>query len=486
MKTSSIIYGPPGTGKSSEIMRRVTLARESGVAEERIGLVSYTKAAAHELARRAGVKPGSNISTLHSYAFRLLGLIREQVVDYSKLKEFSRVSGIETTGSSTFSDQPLGPGDHCLAVYDHWRATLGLSLEQSFKMVGYQTDFSLMHYFREAYERWKHQYGYVDYADMLALALGAEPPDLDILFLDEAQDFSPAQWRLINHWLPHINELVFALDDDQTLYEFNGATPLGALEFERQFNSTRQVLNQSWRLPSNIKQLAEQVIGMVHNRVPKDYQPVRTGGQLFYYAGIEAVYDLNDREDTLILYRNHSLRKDIEKHLQNRGLPYYIDNGRPGPLQNSIAQAIRAWQNARDRCSQGRGQEPLDPIHLRALKKAVRYGYRYELERGDYQIIGTKPWDQVFDLSRESSAYYQRLQQRYGSELPPTKIHLSTIHGAKGREADRVILIDGMSTLTADNYFRWVDPEVRCFYVGVTRSKQRLDIVCGPNRTGLL
>ena len=49
------IYGPPGTGKSTEVIRRFSKLLDDGVDPNRIGLVSFTKAAAKELANRIGI-----------------------------------------------------------------------------------------------------------------------------------------------------------------------------------------------------------------------------------------------------------------------------------------------------------------------------------------------------------------------------------------------------------------------------------------------
>ena len=60
-------------------------------------------------------------------------------------------------------------------------------------------------------------------------------------------------------------------------------------------------------------------------------------------------------------------------------------------------------------------------------------------------------------------------------------IKLSTIHGAKGGEADNVLLISDLSTKFAQDYNRNADDILRLLYVGVTRAKQSLHIVLPKN-----
>jgi superfamily I DNA/RNA helicase len=58
-------------------------------------------------------------------------------------------------------------------------------------------------------------------------------------------------------------------------------------------------------------------------------------------------------------------------------------------------------------------------------------------------------------------------------------VSVSTIHGAKGHEADHVVLYNQMSGRTEESYIRNPDQEHRVWYVGATRAKEELTIVEG-------
>jgi DNA helicase-2/ATP-dependent DNA helicase PcrA len=60
-------------------------------------------------------------------------------------------------------------------------------------------------------------------------------------------------------------------------------------------------------------------------------------------------------------------------------------------------------------------------------------------------------------------------------------IKLSTIHGAKGGEADNVLLLSDLSTRFAKDYEKNSDDINRLLYVGITRAKQALHIVLPKN-----
>lgn len=484
MIDSTVIYGPPGCGKTTAIIDRMAEAVSRGTPASRIGLVSFTRAAAHEIAKRAGVSPGKNISTLHSYAFRLNGMIRDQVIDRAKLLEFSRVSKIQTTGASVYDEEQLGEGDYYLSAYGYMRSTMVDEIE-AFKVCGSEGNLRSFRYFVKAYDQWKQAHGFMDFSDMLDGAMGQPPPDLDILFLDEAQDFSPAQWRLIESWVPHIGEMVLALDDDQTLYKFTGADPEGGPRFEQKYGSKRVVLDQSYRVPANIHALAERTIQRVKSRVSKEYLPVAPGGDINRYGSIHTLPVPDADVDTLILFRNHSLRGDIESWLIDKGVPYLTDNGRRGPLQGALAAAIRAWIIAQQNYEHT-GMTMLDSRSQSLLRKMAKPIYSTKFRDDNLEQIIDKDWSQVLKAPLPMLAYFDRLKRHYGTPLPDTQVHLSTIHGAKGREAYRVVLLDAMSNRTAEAYTHDPDPEIRAFYVGITRTKQRLDVVAGENPMGVL
>jgi DNA helicase-2/ATP-dependent DNA helicase PcrA len=61
------------------------------------------------------------------------------------------------------------------------------------------------------------------------------------------------------------------------------------------------------------------------------------------------------------------------------------------------------------------------------------------------------------------------------------RVKLSTIHGAKGGEADNVLLLTDLSTKFAREYDRNADDIHRLFYVGLTRARESLHIVLPKN-----
>lgn len=72
--------------------------------------------------------------------------------------------------------------------------------------------------------------------------------------------------------------------------------------------------------------------------------------------------------------------------------------------------------------------------------------------------------------------YYKTALQNDLNIDNPEKIVISTIHAAKGGEADHVILALDFTTQVYRHYIKYPDSELRCLYVGATRARKRLTL----------
>ena len=128
METQSrvnIILGPPGTGKTTTLLNIVDEAIESGTPPERIAYLAFTRKAAYEAQERAMARFGIDenrlpfFRTLHSLAFRQLGIQRDEVMTESHYRKLGRTLGVEFRG--IYDDAvhiPIGDGlgDKCARI----------------------------------------------------------------------------------------------------------------------------------------------------------------------------------------------------------------------------------------------------------------------------------------------------------------------------------------------------------------------------------
>ena len=137
--------------------------------------------------------------------------------------------------------------------------------------------------------------------------------------------------------------------------------------------------------------------------------------------------------------------------------------------QNKYASAIRSFR----KLSTG---ERLTDTERNALWTIAVPEVKRMLDQNDYKAVVARPFFVQLDIPSRVVDFYM------DADLDTTPLlRLSTIHSAKGMEAEHVILLTDMTTRVQQTAENNPDDEVRVFYVGMTRSKNTLDIVEGYN-----
>ena len=87
-------------------------------------------------------------------------------------------------------------------------------------------------------------------------------------------------------------------------------------------------------------------------------------------------------------------------------------------------------------------------------------------------------WHEAMDrLPRDDVGYIIKMRQQGERLLKRPRVRLSTIHAAKGGEAEHVVIMKEMAKRTYREMEKDQDAERRVFYVGATRARTRLTIV---------
>lgn len=467
MKVHSV-YGGPGTGKSSELIRRVNRLRSLGVPPERIAFISFTRAATEEaLSRMSG--DGYMISTVHAMCYRKLGLKRPVVVNDSKLTKFFDELGIEYTGGSLDLDNAFSgtqsEGNEYLTVLSLARSRMinPMDLYDNVGETGTMSQFAM---FMRAYDAWKDSYGFLDFGDMLEAAIHAKiGADYDVLFVDEAQDLSKMQWAVIRSLIQNgeTKEIHIALDDDQSLHVWNGADPLGAVEFESDFDASRVVLSKSHRLPKAVHRLAMNLINGIENRVYKNFGCRDDEGSV---SQIGWLPDIEPK--SMILARTNMLVLGLEKELIERRIPYEKLGSRGhGAWKTQTAMALKVWNKYESGV-------PINEVDEAVLHRAITSDARAKMQHNGVTSILSEDWRDCIVCSDRMVDFYEDVYDKINDDI---SIRLGTVHASKGMESDNVYLDTETTPRVTESAENDPDSEIRVKYVGITRARHNLILI---------
>lgn len=335
--------------------------------------------------------------------------------------------------------------------------------------------------------------------------------------VDEYQDVTPLQQRVLSAWLGDRDDLTVVGDANQTIYSFTGASPRFLLDFSRQFPDATVVrLERDYRSTPQVVSLANQVIAAARGRVAGS--KLQLSGQrppgpvpTFHEHPDEAaeaaavaktigglIESGTPPSEIAVLYRVNAQSEIYEEALTEANIAYQVRGGEGFFTRQEIKQALAALHRAAERADGSPATTPLpdvvrailEPLGLTAKEPVgTRARERWEALSALAELVD----DEVAQRPElDLRGLVAELRIRADARHPPVVqgVTLASLHAAKGLEWDAVFLVglaDGTvpisHALAHGPQSEPVEEERRLLYVGITRARVHLALSWALSRS---
>ena len=493
------VVGPPGTGKTQTLLDKVIEYKEAGTPLDRIGYFAFTRKAAYEARDRfleafphLTKKNIKHFRTLHSFAFRYLGLQEENVMQEEHYKIIGEECGLrikyatyeknEFNGIFTSNSEYLS----LINLAKVRKITVLEQLDRNEHLGKIERD--KLQVVAKHIDDYKNTYSLIDYNDMIEKFINtiylpnAKVPQFEVIFIDEAQDLSLLQWKMITALQQYTKDIYIAGDDDQAIFGWAGADVDSFIKFD----AIEIPLKQSRRVPKIIHQRALLRLDNIKlGRLEKPWNtPTSTEGTLKIFFSIDPI-DLS-KGDWYILARTNDLLKPILKNLRRRGVYFETKDGRS--ISESLYRDILNWEAWK------KGKE-LNTIEIqrllerfnKKLKETEDKLFKLNDLKKEYELNSRLQWYDAFTEVTPNTKTYIRTMRSNGEDLRlKPRVKVLTLHSSKGGEATNVIILQNQTRNTIKGATKTImkqDEEQRVWYVGLTRCSKNLFLIRCKDRS---
>lgn len=493
------ILAGAGSGKTTTITRRIANQVATGTfAADEILAVTFTDKAATEMRGRLealGVR-GVTARTFHSAALaqlHWLGTPPARILP-------SKVLALRRIGNGLPPPYKFRPaGD--LATEVEWAKNRRLTPDSYYEGLGEHEPpipKDLMKRVFRSYEHEKAERGFVDFEDLLELAVRLFEEDEHALSelrqrfraftVDEYQDVNLLQQELLDRWLGTSDELCAVGDDYQSIYAFTGATPEYLLALPKRFPTATVV-----RLESNYRSTPE-VLALANRIVPalggaeKVLRASRQSGPAPVLRRVadnpafvvEQVRELHGAgvayDEIAVLCRTNARLADFEEPFHDAQIPFQ-------------GAALLSREAARQLLKRLRGLNATAAVAAAVRRYAEDAGWLEQPpdKLGEREVVRQADLGRLVKLAAEfddgkrtTRDFVAELEERFGTSGPQRRgVHLLTLHGAKGLEFEAVFLPrveERELPIRQAKREHEIAEERRLLYVGLTRAKRHLAV----------
>ena len=500
-----------GTGKTRVITNRIAYAINAGVTDPtKVLALTFTARAAGEMRARLRVLGIANVAarTFHSAALKQLlyfwpyafggqfpkllttksgfigqAITRAELAIPAQVNSLREIAG-EIEWAKVLEISPDNYQEQAIANSRSVRLPNNKSQNENLAMISQVY---------EAYESLKRQERCLDFEDALLLTVGMLEEDRAVrervrdqyryFTVDEYQDVSPLQQRLLNLWLGNREEICVVGDAAQTIYSFAGASSNFLLNFKNRFPNAQSFrLSRGYRSTPEIINTANQILRTANlvSDHGSELQSANTHGDKPLVNGFNSTADE-------ISYVVSQVSKQISSGSDSSEIAILARTNA------QLDQVKSALNNAKILSQIRSGERFFERVDVRDAMRVIRSASVLPSDIGDWyaELVSVlRPFgdaDYVVGFLRLAKsiqengganmrAFLREIEDRAEQNNPPTLpgVTLATLHGAKGLEWDHLFLIgvsDGVLPMGND-----LNEERRLFYVGVTRAKQRIQI----------
>ena len=523
-----------GTGKTRAITHRLAYAVDIGVIEpQKVLALTFTARAAGEMRTRLralGV-PGISARTFHAAALRQLMYFWPEVLGGRFPQLLTTKTGFITEAINRAGVTAVKNNSilRDLAGEIEWSKVIGFAPDEYQRASddysrqvlsgGQRVNSGDIAKIYEAYESLKRQERAIDFEDVLLLTVGMLEEDRDVrdrvrdqyryFTVDEYQDVSPLQQRLLDLWVGGRKDICVVGDPAQTIYSFAGATPAFLLNFTNRYPDAEVIrLNRGYRSSPEIINTANAILRgalQSHELTSQNSHGERPAIILAESSKSEIENVVHEIQKALssgaipheiaVLARTNSQIDDMEQALNEAGIENQVRNAERFFNRTEVRDLMKVVRNASvlsgssgDR-SQGAATAAQGDWYA-DLKSALQPFGNSEYVRAFLQLGRELVQEGVNSLR----GYLRELEDRAEQNNPPTLpgVVLSTLHAAKGLEWERVYLIGVSEGLlpfgvtksapaisareSSRDSTNTIEEERRLFYVGITRAKSSLTV----------
>ena len=549
------ILGGPGCGKTTRLLKVLKTYLDNGLTPDQVLMVGFANATVDNLRERCEKEfnyssiQTDSIKTIHKYCLNHLD--DYDILNVAHKKEFKKKLKTdpnnwikintpeydeedqkeEFAAWNSVEDGKIGAILNIVSLARHnrlknWDQGLDQLMVHYDKCYAGGFEFKIqrdeVQYVYTQYEHFKKQNNLIDFEDMLHKGLH---PDIvfdyyKLLIVDECQDLSRLEWKVVAKLSKNSEDLYLAGDDDQAVFGWKGSD---VSIFQKWPIRKREILPHTYRLPRKIYDLAQGLTRQIEKRMGNTYKVKKDEeGVLERIGQLEEIEDkIKVGANMIMCARSRNKCNQFVRYLKDMGLVWQEKTSEQAgrrftpSVPRSATDIINNW----NKLQKGEGIKGVEVMKLiKEFKEdLVEYGkktalintnlcppeflnedklFTFSMLKENYFVLADikKPWFDIFifksartttskrphALYEDRNDYNNYLKRAY--QLDPTfkktDILVSTIHGVKGMERD-IVFMSTVWTWPSYNNFKQGTPleqdeEVRVAYVGVTRAKHEL------------